>query len=286
MISIFKSWARCIARIVAGCETLWSCLPGRLKNHAYVQVQRSAALEKRFRILTKRLFSGNVVLEGPFCGLVFPSDEIIGSAYWPKLLGSYECEIAEELEKMIGKSPPCVIDIGFAEGYYLVGLGRRLPQAALIGFDANVRAHVACRQLAEMNGVDPGRITFYEKAENLCLERILPAESLIICDIEGGEAELFRKGDLDKFRLSHLIIECHDFIYPGTSEFISGVLSDTHDIDVVCPQAVEDKFFYIPITFRQRMSESDKKRLVEEGRPGGQSWVVGTPKSRREGGRI
>jgi predicted O-methyltransferase YrrM len=58
-----------------------------------------------------------------------------GSCYIPKLLGVYERELHDVLENLIAWGPDLVIDAGAAEGYYAVGLARRLPQSRIMAFE-------------------------------------------------------------------------------------------------------------------------------------------------------
>ncbi len=72
----------------------------------------------------------------------------------PKLLGSYESELHATLEELLAHEYTAVVDVGCAEGYYAVGLGLRLRNAAIYAFDTNPRARSACAEMAKLNGVD------------------------------------------------------------------------------------------------------------------------------------
>src|SRR5687768_17261507 len=61
------------------------------------------------------------VLTGPFAGMKYPYASN-GSAVFPKLLGTYESEISELFRYERLKRYRTFIDIGCAEGYYLVGV--------------------------------------------------------------------------------------------------------------------------------------------------------------------
>src|SRR5437660_11467263 len=81
-----------------------------------------------------RASTANQVRQGPFAGMRY-IDRAIGSAYLPKLLGTYECELAAIIEEVCARGPRLIIDLGAAEGYYAVGLALRNPQARVVGFE-------------------------------------------------------------------------------------------------------------------------------------------------------
>src|SRR2546423_12652663 len=90
-----------------------------------------------------------VVRAGPFAGLRYPDNLI----QIPKLLGTYELELHPAVERLIASRPTTVVNVGAAEGYYAVGLARRLPDARILAFDIDERSQEHCRRLAALNGV-------------------------------------------------------------------------------------------------------------------------------------
>ena len=73
----------------------------------------------------------NTVAAGPFAGMRYaglPS----GSTAGPKLLGSYESEIAAWIEGLCGARLDTIVDVGCAEGYYAVGMAMRCPAARVL----------------------------------------------------------------------------------------------------------------------------------------------------------
>src|SRR5438445_9468790 len=75
------------------------------------------------------------VIAGPFQGLTYVSTAR-GSSIGPKLLGTYEIELREVVEEIIRRGYKTIINIGAGEGYYGVGLAKRMPDARVICFDA------------------------------------------------------------------------------------------------------------------------------------------------------
>src|SRR5437763_947178 len=63
-----------------------------------------------------RTRTNRCIRHGPFAGMRFVNDAV-GSAYIPKLLGTYENELVAQVERICSLKPDLIIDIGAAEGY-------------------------------------------------------------------------------------------------------------------------------------------------------------------------
>ena len=88
------------------------------------------------------------VRSGPFTGMKYPKAEAAGSAFIPKLLGSYERELHPMIERLIAKGYDDVIDVGCAEGYYATGMALRLPGARVHAYDTSETARDLCSAMA------------------------------------------------------------------------------------------------------------------------------------------
>src|SRR6476660_826559 len=134
--------------------------------------------------------TGQRVASGPFVGLRY-SDDSVGSAYIPKLLGIYEREIAECIEDACAAQPDVIIDIGAAEGYYVCGMARRLANSHVIAFEIEERGQAALAKMAALNGLE-ARVDVRGKCEPEDLATVLAEADrpLVICDAEGDEAVL------------------------------------------------------------------------------------------------
>ena len=64
--------------------------------------------------------------------------------------------MAPIIEDIVTKAYALIIDVGSAEGYYAVGLARRLPKARVLARDANPKAQALCAALAAANDVAEG----------------------------------------------------------------------------------------------------------------------------------
>src|SRR4051812_22623153 len=85
------------------------------------------------------------VLSGPFEGMHY-SDRSVGSAFFPKVLGTYERELHERIRACFQMGVRTVIDVGAAEGYYAVGLAMRIPGVQVVAFETEEAGRVAIDQ--------------------------------------------------------------------------------------------------------------------------------------------
>jgi hypothetical protein len=194
--------------------------------------ERSVGLPQLQR---KYLFEfGRVVYSGPFQGLAY-IERSCGSSLLPKLLGTYEKELHDLLERAIARNPNLIIDIGSAEGYYAIGMAKRLPTATVLAFDIDPEAQKACRQLAVANNV-ADRVSVEGKCDpKKLLGKVIP-RTLLICDCEGCEYTMFdeiSKSTLDAF---DLVVELHkkNGINPDT--WFTSLLAKSHNVTIVHAQ--------------------------------------------------
>src|SRR5262249_28525105 len=111
-------------------------------------------------------------------------------AIGPKLLGTYEQELAPHIEKLVsGGSIEVVVNIGCGEGYYSVGLARLAPQAHVFAYDANDRAHSVCARNAALNSVSE-RFTLDRACTPENLDSICKDKKTLIISSESGGIEL------------------------------------------------------------------------------------------------
>ena len=154
---------------------------------------------------------GPIVQSGPFAGLVLGPHATEGG-HAPRLLGCYEHELHAEIERLAARGFHTVLNIGCAEGYYAIGLARRMPGARVFAHDANPGAQALCRRLAEDNGVaDRVAIGGLFRGEDFA--RFAEADTLLVLDIEGGEDTLLDPAAWPALRRMTVLVECHEM--PG-----------------------------------------------------------------------
>jgi hypothetical protein len=213
------------------------------------------------------------VQSGPFKGMKYPKAESFGSALAPKLTGSYECELHDYFELIYSNDYSSIVDIGCAEGYYAVGFAMRFPQAYVYAFDTNTDATMQCQEMARLNGVS-NRFTVGDFCDSRFLAQLAEhRKCLIICDIEGGEKDLFSDDLISHLRFHDLLIETHDLFLPGISETLQQRFSKTHLIKIIKSLSDTEKVdkFHSPLF--EGISHQEKIELIAEGRPETMEWL-------------
>lgn len=177
------------------------------------------------------VFEDGRVRHGPFAGMQYESLQSTGSTLFPKLLGSYEREIQNAIEEFCRQQYDVIIDVGCAEGYYAVGIARRIPAARVHAFDTNPRALELCRLMAEANDVAQ-RLTLHSECTSNMLQALANTDrALILCDCEGAELEIFDTATAKALSNHDLIIELHDGTNPALSLTLTEIFGQTHDIE-------------------------------------------------------
>ncbi len=219
-----------------------------------------------------QILANLTVLNGPFEGLVYPSQNAMGSTLFPKLVGSYECELHSVFHDAISASYSEIVDIGCAEGYYAVGLALKIPCCRVSAFDTDEAALAACRKMAGRNGVSD-RVSlggFCGPVELLNLP--LSRRALVISDCEGFEKTLFTRAVCHYLGYHDVLIEVHDFRDPRISASLRAAFADTHEIEVV--RAIPDRLRADIFQFRELsgLSWETRTSLLAELRPTSMEW--------------
>lgn len=212
------------------------------------------------------------VLGGPFKGLAYYNKTIWGTIT-SKWLGCYEEEIQPVIEEIIAGGYPEVVDVGAAEGYYAVGLAFRMPQSKVISYDTDPIARLRQRQLAELNGISNLEIRKYCSAAEL--GGFSPGRTVVICDIEGFEAELLNPASCPALAGFDILVEIHrtaDITLEAMAADIKGRFLATHAITefAATPRNREAMRQKVPALIK--LSDADVDFALSEGRYPGQVW--------------
>ena len=222
--------------------------------------------------------SGSAVLSGPFKGMDYAVHASEGSRA-ARMIGAYEASLAPIIEWIIARSYDLVIDVGSAEGYYAVGLARRMPAARIMARDDNPRAQTLCRQLAEVNGV-ADRVQIGGRMSHADFSICTTTRTVVICDIEGAERELLDPALAPGLLSADILVEAHDCIHPGLSQRIAQRFAATHDVQVI-GRNLDDQG--LP-DWMETLSDLDRLIALWEWRSGPTPWlwmVRKTPVARR-----
>lgn len=224
--------------------------------------------------LVEKLRQDGIVRYGPFAGTRYPTslqpDMFIQCS---KFLGTYERELHDVIETGIKRQPDVIVDIGCAEGYYVIGLARRLPQAKVIAFDTDPRAQEICRKMAVANNVSD-QVTIEGECTYDRLKALLGGfkRPFIISDCEGYEVKLFASGHTAAFAHADVVVELHDYIHPHIPITVSAEFAKTHNVTLI--QSEED--FVRPFNDRtpelSGLDYGSKYNLLAQARKGVMTW--------------
>ena len=215
-------------------------------------------------------------MDGPFQGMDFLTHSAEG-CHIAKLLGCYEQPLFTYIESAVEKKYSTILNIGCAEGYYAVGLARRMPDSKIYAFDSNPKAREICSELAEKNNVSE-LVTVDALFKSEDFERYSHEIILVICDIEGAERDLFNADVIPALRHADLIIESHECLLPGITQSLISCFKSTHDITVVEDNG--QRQLSNPPSWFKKLSHLDQLLAVWEWRTGPTPWLVMQAKQR------
>jgi hypothetical protein len=221
------------------------------------------------------LSSGMKIIHGPFAGLRYVSQSA-GSAYFPKLLGTYEMELFPIIQAVIKRAPDVIVDAGAAEGYFAVGLAAKSPTSRIYAYDIDFRACYYLDTLASLNHVKDRVVVHCKPCTHQDLEQHLGGATspFLLMDVEGAEETLLAPLAAPSLLKTEILVELHNT--PENShmlETISGRFEASHKIQSITARAriPSDSPIKLP-----PFSEVANKAL-NEGRVAGQRWLYLAP---------
>lgn len=228
---------------------------------------RSTALAQTFIA-----HAGTQVAGGPFAGMAYVSSATEG-ALIARLLGVYESELHPHFETLIAEGLDCVIDVGCAEGYYAVGLARRMPQTTVYAFDILETARVACAGMAADNGV-ADRVIVGGEFQPEDFQRFAGQRALVLVDAEGAEVDILDPVRAPALAGMNIIVETHDLYRPRALATLMERFSATHHI-----QRVDQDFkAYDQPDWVRNLNHLDQLLTVWEWRQRPTPWLVMRPR--------
>ncbi len=252
-------------------------------------VRKFSPVEKRTdwkrRRIGKRLYNdfGGKVRYGAFIGIQLPKKLI-----WAKndmssiLIGFYEKQVidwiaARELHFST------LIDIGSADGLYLAGILKAGLADTAVGFESSKRGRDSSRQILAINNVhDRAVVMGTANSESLCT--VLDARmsnnmefSLLLCDIEGGEIDLFDSQTVLRLQNYFIVIELHEWCYSNEKLMeLRALFKTTHEVDFLHPAGRNPD----SIPELRKLTDDQRWNVCSEGRRESMRWLVGTPLSK------
>ncbi len=215
------------------------------------------------------------VIEGPFKGM-----KILEDCKWgdgdisSKLLGIYENELHSSIEDAIGRQPDKIINVGCAEGFYGIGLARRLPDVPIIFIDIDRDSIEIARKNYHQNSLPETRCTFLTESSQSSIKTMAASckKPFIVMDVEGAEQSLLESPS--GYENSIILVETHDFAVPNIRKILMERFSDSHRI-VEIKQGAKNP--YLPII--DDLPDMAKMVIVSEGRPQTMYWLYMVPKN-------
>jgi hypothetical protein len=211
-----------------------------------------------------------MVMEGPLKGMEFLPQSAEG-CHIAKLLGCYEQPLLPHIENAIQAKYQTILNIGCAEGYYAVGMARRMPNTRVLAFDLNARAQQVCSELAIKNNVaDRVKIGALFKPEDFAAH--IDERILVLCDIEGAEKELLDPNATPALLGMDLIVEAHECLLPGVTRLLVDRFKASHDITKVDDDG--QRQLANPPAWFNNLAHLDQLLAVWEWRSGPTPWLV------------
>jgi len=258
-------------------------LPSRLHNTARLIVSSSARSRFSLARALKAKY-GNQIQSGLFEGMKYV-DRAMGSELLPKLVGTYEKELAPLF--LEAKGPfDSLIDIGAAEGYYAVGLLRNGFSRQCIAFEAVQQAHKLLRGMAELNEVW-NQISLHGSCTTESLDTAISASSkpFVLSDCEGAELELLDPAAVPSLAKATILIEVHGRLevppQPGEehpaamARFLAQRFSPTHRVTTI-PQRLRTLEDW-PRKLAKLGTSFQRLAAMDEHRTPGPGWLLLEP---------
>ena len=251
--------------------TLFRATPFGKRRMAEIDQTSSKLLQLRLEeesgLISKYLNGDWTVRHGPFAGMKY-APITSGSVLSPKVIGSYESSIHHWIIDAINHNYRTIINVGSGEGYYAVGFSLKSTTSNVFAYDIDKRARENLVALAELNGT-ADRVHIRALCTKEELQGEITKNTLIFCDIDGGEFDLFQPEVTAELLQADLIIEMHDYCCPGVTETLVRrfLLSHRVDISYHCAKYAND----FPVL--ETIPNRERAFLLEEARPLTQSWM-------------
>jgi len=210
------------------------------------------------------------VLQGPMQGLEYVANASEGCLA-ARLIGCYEQPLLPFIEEAIDTDYVNVVNIGCSDGYYAVGMARRMPNSKMWAYDINQAAQDACTELAQINDVSE-RIEIGALFGPEDFAQFANKKTLVMCDIEGAEQELLDPQLAPDLVGMDIIVESHECIIKGLTQTLLDRFSVTHEITLI--QDTGQRYFEVLPKDYENWANLDQLVATWEWRSGPTPWMV------------
>ena len=244
----------------------------RLKLYDRVEMHK-----EKTRRDAERRYSGAVKC-GPFASV-----QMGPATHWgqhdvlSKILGAYEAHIVEALSGLSTRYRH-FIDIGAADGYFVVGALKNDLFATATAFEIASKGQRIIAGNADLNGVGE-RLTIHGEGTLQGIKEVIAQHGpcAVLCDIEGAEFDLLTSDLLDILCECTTILELHDGAIRGAKQGRASLLAraERHfDISFLNrPTPVINECADLA-----EMHDDERFLAFSEGRPKLMDWVLLSPK--------
>jgi hypothetical protein len=249
-----------IIRKLSGRPQDWA--ESALARYPFIEPQERYHLQRVAHDILEK--SGGEVFSGPLAGLKIPSDSPLADVPM-YIIGCYEQEIHPVLSQIICAPPRQIIDIGSAFGYYTVGLALQTADCEVVGFEADkANRWLKALELAALNGV-ADRITQKGFCDLEALRETVTKGDFIMCDCEGGEADLLDPVKVPMLSSCTMLVEVHDFLAPRSTPTLIDRFRGTHLVRLLTERPRDPSQYRV----LDGLSEAYKLLAVSETRHSG-----------------
>lgn len=214
-----------------------------------------------------------VVQRGPFTGLKLCNYD--SGCLGNKLLGSYESQLYPAIEQTINYKPDLIINLGCGEGYYGLGLAKRLPNVRNIIVDNAEHELINALYNLQANNLD--NVELWNSADLEVTEFIMSKynKPFLFVDVEGYEITFLDKKTNKELEKSYIIVECHDFQGTPITQILQERFINSHHIFNIYDELNKTSDHQSI----QSLTKEEKDLLLSEGRPGVMNWLYMIPKT-------
>jgi len=208
------------------------------------------------------------VAHGPFEGL-----RLDANPHWGKtdlcamLLGTYEPEVMRFLKAGSVSGRKQFVDIGAADGYFAIGALRSGWFNSACCYELTAEGQATIARVAEANGVADRMSIFGEAKPQFYLELEGQdwSDTVLLCDIEGGEFELFDEATLAALAGADILIEVHNWISDFWQRYTALLkrASGHFEIETFARRALPESHLDI----LDGESDDNRMLMLSEGRP-------------------
>lgn len=233
---MFRNLSAFVADRVAASDFLWTAVSRSVVRWSQYLCQERRSVEARRVVVSdprlRQVFEDAMVIGGPFQGMLYGRTASFCSAYFPKILGTYEHELESIVTECLKKQYAAVVDVGAAEGYYAVGFALKSQGSKVIAYEQSPRARKQLGILARTNCVQD-RIEIRERCECPDLMNLPVGGGLLVMDCEGYEEVLLSTPVIRHLERWDFLIETHDGFSRGVTKRLVERFVGTHDVRVV-----------------------------------------------------